>query len=597
MLTDKWTLIGLIISALISYALFMIISNQKNKTQLQRLFLLIVGELILWCLLLVAQITCSRPFSIEPIFFENFVYIFSSTLPVSILLMGLSFKNTKLQISKKYMLLYIIPALTLIVLWTNKYHNLFYEKYSVYIKDTITGPYPIINSIYSYTLLGLGIYCLLSASIKNSGFFSKQTFLIIIGTLIPVGANVIFTFGLFDFNSTIYITPMSFAIAMCFYSLAIIKFKFLNSVPIALGKIVNRISDGFIVVNDELVIIDYNETMIHKFGAENMQIRNKSLEEIIRVFDPDNSDNILEKILDAIKKTKNNTETIVIRAYFKKIDKYFNIEVNSIFSKKIYIGSLVLFKDITQHIRDQEFIASKEQLYTLGEIAGGFAHDLNSPLRSIAGDIYNLKVYFNSGNIEVKEDIKQDVKEVFSTLDSNINNMSKMINTFKDQMVNTGDRQKDYFNLLSVAEGVKILLGGNLRRNKCILNLNIDKNINIYGEDNKLSRTITNLVKNSIEAYAQNNKYGEINVNAIINSETNSCVITIEDYAGGIPEEIAKTIFKERKTTKKSSGGTGIGLYSTYRLVIGDFRGKMEYENIEKDGQKGTRFIIQIPVE
>lgn len=585
-------LVLMIISEILIMILTVFLKRQK-KGQIKLFFSFVIYLMFFWTFSLILQILFQNS-KMEPIVFEKIAVVGATLLPVALLILSITFYKTRLIVKKYYLGLLIIPITSMLIMWS-EHINLMYSYYSVYINETKFGPYFYIHSAYTYILYGISIFLLLKYSIKNAGFFSKQSLLIVTGTLIPIIVNVLGTFQIIPM--TVYITPICFSLTILFFALAIFKFKFLSVTPIAMQKIVDRISDSFVVINDELVIIDYNETMIHKFGAENMQIRNKSLEEIIRVFDPDNSDNILEKILDAIKKTKNNTETIVIRAYFKKIDKYFNIEVNSIFSKKICIGSLVLFKDITQHIRDQEFIASKEQLYTLGEIAGGFAHDLNSPLRSIAGDIYNLKVYFNSGNIEVKEDIKQDVKEVFSTLDSNINNMSKMINTFKDQMVNTGDRQKDYFNLLSVAEGVKILLGGNLRRNKCILNLNIDKNINIYGEDNKLSRTITNLVKNSIEAYAENNKYGEINVNAIIDSETNSCVITIEDYAGGIPQEIAKTIFKERKTTKKSSGGTGIGLYSTYRLVIGDFRGKMDYENIEKDGQKGTRFIIQIPVE
>ncbi|MDO5555171.1 MAG: histidine kinase N-terminal 7TM domain-containing protein [Clostridia bacterium] len=596
MLTDKWVLIGLTISALLSFILFINISKKKTKTQIQKICLIVISELILWCSLLIAQIMCSKPFNIEPIFFEYFVYIFITTIPIGIFLMGLSFKQTKLDITKKYLLLFLIPIITLLILWTNSSHHLFYEQYSVNIKDTITGPYVIVHYIYSYSILIIGIYCLLSASIKISGFFSKQTFLIIIGTLIPIIVNAVFTFDLFNLNATIYITPISFAIGICLYSLAIVKFKFLNIVPIALGKVVNRISDGFIVVNEEMVIIDYNETLVHKFNIENKLIRNKSLEELIET-SIDESKKILVPVMNAIKETKTNTDTITIKSsYFKKIDKYFNIEVNSLSSKNSYIGSLILFKDITEHIKDQEIIVSKDQLSTLGEIAGGFAHDLNSPLRSIAGDIYNLKIYFNSGDIEIKDNIKQDVEEIFPTLDKNINNMSKMISTFKNQMADT-NKEKGYFNLLNVVEGVKILLGSSLRKNKCVLNVEVDKTISIYGEDNQLSRTITNLVKNSIEAYSTNNMYGEINIKANLTENKDKCIIIVEDYAGGISKEIANTMFKEKKTTKKDSGGTGIGLYSTYRLIVGDFKGKMSFETIKKKENVGTRFIIEIPVK
>ena len=128
-----------------------------------------------------------------------------------------------------------------------------------------------------------------------------------------------------------------------------------------------------------------------------------------------------------------------------------------------------------------------------------------------------------------------------------------------------------------------------LRNDNCRLKIDIPENIEIFGEENKLDRVITNIIQNSADAYAENHKYGDINAAASVVDE--NCIIKISDEAGGIPDEIMETLFKESKTTKTT--GTGIGLLGAYKMVVADFSGKLECET-EKG--KGTTFIITIPL-
>ena len=55
---------------------------------------------------------------------------------------------------------------------------------------------------------------------------------------------------------TIYMTPISFSIGLLFYAISIFKYDFLNVTPIALDLVVNTISDGYIVLDDENIIIN-----------------------------------------------------------------------------------------------------------------------------------------------------------------------------------------------------------------------------------------------------------------------------------------------------------------------------------------------------
>ena len=83
---------------------------------------------------------------------------------------------------------------------------------------------------------------------------------------------------------TVYATPISFTIAFAFFALAIFKFDFLKVAPIALQRIVDRISDSYIVVNENNVVTDFNETFLDLFKVKAQDIRNKSLEELFKKF-------------------------------------------------------------------------------------------------------------------------------------------------------------------------------------------------------------------------------------------------------------------------------------------------------------------------
>lgn len=110
---------------------------------------------------------------------------------------------------------------------------------------------------------------LLVYSIKNSGIFSKQSILFVIGTSICLVINILSTFGIL--NLSIYATPISFTLGILFYAIAIFKFNFLSVTPIALQKAVDRISDSYIILDEANSISDFNHTLMATFSlSENL---------------------------------------------------------------------------------------------------------------------------------------------------------------------------------------------------------------------------------------------------------------------------------------------------------------------------------------
>ena len=173
--TNLITFIILLISFFATAILILLIFKKIAKSQLRTWFLLTIACLVICNFGLICQISFSEKLQIPPIYFDYFVYIGTCFLPVCLLFTSLIFAKTKIEFKRKYLLFFLIPIISLLILWTNDLHHLFYTKYSINLNETEYGPYMIIHSAYSYSLLLIALVGLVKYSVKNAGFFSKQS--------------------------------------------------------------------------------------------------------------------------------------------------------------------------------------------------------------------------------------------------------------------------------------------------------------------------------------------------------------------------------------------------------------------------------------
>ena len=215
---DFWLLV---ITSFLIILLFIYLLRKKDKSN-EQLRIVFIFNMI--CILIISigvliQTMCSSYLNIDPIIFESIIYVGTCLLPVSIFFTGSIFTNTKIRFKKKYYLFFIIPILTLIILWTNKCHNLFYTSYSSSFTDTEYGIYFYIHTIYSYALLLIGIIRLLYYTVKNSGFFSRQSLLVLIGVITPTIVNVLGSLKVI--SMTAFATPIAFSVSIICFTFAI----------------------------------------------------------------------------------------------------------------------------------------------------------------------------------------------------------------------------------------------------------------------------------------------------------------------------------------------------------------------------------------
>ena len=245
--------------------------------------------------------------------------------------------------------------------------------------------------------------------------------------------------------------------------------------------------------------------------------------------------------------------------------------------------------------KNQEILVEQERLSSLGQLIGGIAHNLKTPIMSISGAskaIDDLITEYDKsiGNEMVSDedfhDIAKEMREWNDKTGVYLEYMTEIINTAKGQAVSMNASMVTEFTLKELITRIQVLMREQLMQFNCELNLenSSDESITIGGEISALVQVLNNLINNAIEAYNKNP--GKINLR--IHDTQSNIIIEIEDFAGGVPEHVKDKLFKQMITTK-GKDGTGLGLYMCYSTIKGKFNGNLSFKSTPG---VGTTFTI-----
>ena len=257
--------------------------------------------------------------------------------------------------------------------------------------------------------------------------------------------------------------------------------------------------------------------------------------------------------------------------------------------------------NIEQIHNSQDTLMEKERLASLGQLIGGIAHNLKTPIMSISGAAEGLsdlvKEYDSSiddPEVTSKDhhDIASDMASWIEKIKTHTEYMSDVITAVKGQAVTLSNEEDISFTIGELLKRVNILMKHELKNAIVYLNisLKVDENLILKGDVNSLVQVINNMISNSIQAY---NGKPEQNIDLIVTRENNNLLISVKDYANGLSQEAKDKLFKEMFTTK-GKNGTGLGLYMSYSTIRAHFNGNITFESEEG---KGTTFIISLPIE
>lgn len=271
------------------------------------------------------------------------------------------------------------------------------------------------------------------------------------------------------------------------------------------------------------------------------------------------------------------------------------------------IGDLVLafnkiqqreIQNINSLKENQSILLEQERLASLGQLIGGIAHNLKTPIMSLAGGIEALKdlayeyrdsIDDESVTISDHKDIAKDMLSWLDKMKPYCAYMSDVISAVKGQAVQMNASSTAKFTVDELVKRVELLMKHELKKYYCELRIDsqIDMSTEIKGEVNNMVQVFDNIIINAMQAYE--GKTGTIDLRIVRSGD--NIEFTFRDYAKGIPRHICDRLFKEMVTTK-GKNGTGLGLYMSYSTIKGRFGGNMSFSSMEGNG---TTFFISIP--
>ena len=315
---------------------------------------------------------------------------------------------------------------------------------------------------------------------------------------------------------------------------------------------------------------------------------------IIYAFTHELAKNVRE-IRNSLKLIANSNETISKNElYITSVD-----EIGELVEVYNTIQALTV-EHVNEIHKNQNMLMERERLASLGQLIGGIAHNLKTPIMSISGAAEGLtdliKEYDSSiGDPEVNNqdhhDIAKDMSSWVEKIKDYTSYMSDIITAVKGQAVTLSETEDMSFDIEELLKRVNILMRHELKNAIVYLNISMktDENIVIHGDVNSLVQVINNMVSNAIQAYDGKT---DQNIDLIVDKQDNNLLISVKDYASGLPKKVKDKLFKEMITTK-GKNGTGLGLYMSYSTIKAHFNGNIL---VDSEEGKGTTFTIILPL-
>ncbi len=246
-------------------------------------------------------------------------------------------------------------------------------------------------------------------------------------------------------------------------------------------------------------------------------------------------------------------------------------------------GALVVFEDVTERLQLEDQLQQREKLSSIGMLAAGVAHEVNTPLTGVSSYTQMLL------GMLPKNDPKHALLEKVSR---QADRASEIVNNLLNFSRTGSAAEFAGLDIHRVLDDTLQLLEPQLRRSQIeIIRDYGDSLPKVHGNSVKLQQVFTNLILNARDSIANGN--GRISLATRNGEDDGLLVIEVADTGIGIaPEDVAK-IYDPFFTTKGVGRGTGLGLAVTYGIV-------QEHDghiSVSSTPGRGTTFRITLPTD
>jgi len=244
-------------------------------------------------------------------------------------------------------------------------------------------------------------------------------------------------------------------------------------------------------------------------------------------------------------------------------------------------GALVVFEDVTQRLHLEEQLQQRERLSSIGLLAAGVAHEVNTPLTGVSS--YTQMLLNMLPENDPKHALLQKVRRQADRATDIVNNLLNFSRTGSASEFTAVDVHR-------VLDDTLQLLEPQLRRSQIEIVREYAKDLpQVHGNSVKLQQVFTNLILNARDSIA--NGSGRITL-ATQNGDDGLVMVEVADTGVGIAAEDVAKIYDPFFTTKGVGRGTGLGLAVTYGIV----QEHSGHISVSSTPGLGTTFRITLPI-
>ncbi len=249
----------------------------------------------------------------------------------------------------------------------------------------------------------------------------------------------------------------------------------------------------------------------------------------------------------------------------------------------------------------QSQLIETEKQASLGKLVAGIAHEINTPIgicltatTHLEQETKLINTLYQEGKLSEREleEFFQLCNESTDIMLKNNERASHLIRSFKQIAVDQSSDELRYVNIRKYLNENLLSLRPELKKHDHIITINCDEDLACKLYAGTLSQVITNLVMNSIIHGYDEDQQGNILIQAEMNNERHFC-LTYKDDGKGLSQQAAKLLFDPFYTTRRSSGGSGLGAHLIHNLVTQKLGGSV---TIETSPGQGLGYFIRFPI-
>ncbi len=258
--------------------------------------------------------------------------------------------------------------------------------------------------------------------------------------------------------------------------------------------------------------------------------------------------------------------------------------------KKEVIGFVGFAEDLTEQKKLEKIVEiqrvqmiNNAKLASLGEMAGGVAHEINNPLAIISGRANLIKKDIVENKIDV-EKLIQGVDKIEKTA----LRISKIIRGLRVFSRNAERDPMECAPVQQIFSDTLELCHERFKNHNIILSTECPQDLEIICRPAQISQVLTNLLSNAFDAVE---KLDDKWIKLSAYQDANKAYLKVTDSGEGIKPEYVDKIMQPFFSTKEVGHGTGLGL-SISRTIISDHGGILKYNS----DAKNTEFVIELPL-